>query len=160
MMARPHYFGAMMTRYGQADALLGSNKELPAALFRAAQYDQALAASAQGVQRDGALCAASPEFRPRWALVPGGLRFDSRTDCRSTFLDRDRDRQAARRHFVGRTPKIAMLSHSTRGSARHAKRAQDGGRYRAGARRARGLDLEIDSELQAAMSHSILLQQR
>ena len=35
IVARPHYFGALMTQYGQADGLVGGNKALPAALFRA-----------------------------------------------------------------------------------------------------------------------------
>ena len=35
VIARPHYFGAMMVQYGHADALVGGNKTLPASLFRA-----------------------------------------------------------------------------------------------------------------------------
>ena len=35
IVARPHYFGALMVQYGQADALVGGNQALPATLFRA-----------------------------------------------------------------------------------------------------------------------------
>ena len=35
IVARPHYFGALMVQYGQADAIVGGNQALPAAYFRA-----------------------------------------------------------------------------------------------------------------------------
>jgi phosphate acetyltransferase len=35
LVSRPHYFGALMVQYGQADAVLGGNQSLPAAYFRA-----------------------------------------------------------------------------------------------------------------------------
>ena len=35
VVVRPHYFGALMVQYGQADALVGGNQVLPLTLFRA-----------------------------------------------------------------------------------------------------------------------------
>lgn len=35
LMSNPHYFGAMMVQYGQADALIGGNQSYPAAILRA-----------------------------------------------------------------------------------------------------------------------------
>jgi phosphotransacetylase len=35
IVARPHYFGALMVQYGQADAIVSGNKSAPAAFFRA-----------------------------------------------------------------------------------------------------------------------------
>ena len=35
LVSRPHYFGALMVQYGQADAVVGGNQALPASFFRA-----------------------------------------------------------------------------------------------------------------------------
>lgn len=149
MIARPHYFGAMMTQYGQADALLGGNKELPAALFRALlntikplpevpKVFSAMALYAPHLQHfggDGLL------FLADCGLIP-----EPTVDQLSSIAI---ETGKLARHFLGRTAHVAMLSHSTKGSAGTPSARRMVAATALAREQARGLDIDIDGELQA-----------
>lgn len=117
VMARPHYFGAMMVQYGHADALVGGNKSLPAMLFRALIHTiQPL----PGVPKMfGMMVLVAPHLQH---FGENGVLFLA--DC--GLIPQPSVEQLAAitletgklaRHFLGREPRIALLSHSTKGSA-------------------------------------------
>lgn len=117
IMARPQHFGAMMVQYGQADALVGGNQALPATLFRALLHTikpmpdvpRILATTVitggglRNFGGDGVVFFADSGLTPN----PKPLELAS--------IAVETGRLA--RHILGRTPRVAMLSHSTRGSA-------------------------------------------
>jgi phosphotransacetylase len=117
VVSRPHYFGAMMVQYGQADALVGGNQSLPATLFRALLHTiQPL----PGVPKMfGMMVLVAPHLQH---FGKDGVLFLA--DC-GLLPQPTVDQLAAialetgklARHFLGREPHIALLSHSTKGSA-------------------------------------------
>lgn len=151
IVARPHYFGALMVQYGQADALVGGNVGLPATLFRALintikplpDVPRVFAATVlvaphlRNFGREGVL------FLADCGLVP----VPTVEQLAAIAIQTGK----LARHFLGRTPLVAMLSHSTRGSAT----TEDARRVAAGAalasQRCVGefIDLRVDGELQA-----------
>jgi phosphotransacetylase len=151
IVARPHYFGALMVQYGQADALVGGNISLPTPLFRALintikplpEVPRVFAATVLVAPhlprfgRDGVLFLADVGVMP------------TPTMHQLAAVAVETGRLA--RHFLGRTPVVAMLSHSTKGSSP----AEDARRVAAAAALAKDrceanfIDLRIDGELQA-----------
>ncbi len=151
IVARPHYFGSLMVQYGQADAVLGGNQATPAAFFRALLHTikplphvpKIFGASVltgthlRHLGGSGILILADSAMIPQpevhelaaIALETGKLAH----------------------HFLGRKPLVAMLSHSTKGSAG----TPDAHRMAAAAALAQSesmqqfLDLDIEGELQA-----------
>lgn len=117
VVSRPHYFGAMMVQYGQADALVGGNQSLPASLFRALLHTiQPL----PGVPKMfGMMVLVAPHLAH---FGKDGILFLA--DC-GLIPQPSVDQLAAitietgklAKHFLGREPHVALLSHSTRGSA-------------------------------------------
>lgn len=117
VVARPHYFGAMMVQYGHADALVGGNKTLPATLFRALLHTiqplptvpkmfgmmVLVAPHLQHFGNDGIL------FLADCGLIP------QPTVEQLAAIALETGKLA--KHFLGREPRIALLSHSTKGSA-------------------------------------------
>jgi phosphate acetyltransferase len=117
VVSRPHYFGAMMVQYGQADALVGGNKSLPATLFRALIHTikplptvpkmfgmmVLVAPHLQHFGKDGILFLADCGLLPQ----PTVDQLAAITIETGTLA----------KHFLGREPHIALLSHSTKGSA-------------------------------------------
>ena len=118
IVSRHHNFAAMMVQYGHADGMIAGNQSMPATVFRAAMtmikpikdvpqvFGAMMMVGAPHLQhfgRDGVLfladCGVIPEPDVKQlasiAIETGKLA----------------------RHFLGRTPRIAMLSHSTHGSA-------------------------------------------
>ena len=151
LVARPHYFGALMVQYGQADAIVGGNQALPAAYFRALINTikplphvpklfgvMILTGShLHHVGGDGLL------FLADTALTP-------EPDVAQLAIIAVETGKLAH-HILGRTPHVAMLSHSTKGSA-----GTDSARKMAAASAlARDiitrdfLDIKIDGEVQA-----------
>lgn len=151
IVARPHYFGALMVQYGQADAIVGGNQATPAAYFRAllhtikplpqvpkifglsllvGEHLKHLGGSGILLMADTALIA-EPEVEEiaAIALESGKLAH----------------------HFLGRRPRVALLSHSTKGSAGTAGvRRMAAAASLAQAKAAdEFLDMEIEGELQA-----------
>lgn len=151
LVARPQYFGSLMVQYGQADAVVGGNQVLPAVFFRALIHT---IKPQEGV----------PKIFGVSVLTGGHLRHLGGSGVlllADTGLvpAPDVHELAAialetgklAHHFLGRKPLVAMLSHSTKGSASTAE-AQ---RIAAAAALAqteamRGfLDIDIEGELQA-----------
>jgi phosphate acetyltransferase len=151
IVARPHYFGALMVQYGQADALVGGNQAMPAAFFRALLHiikplpkvpkifgvSILIAPHLNNLGGSGILLLADSALIPNpdvnelaaIALETGKLAY----------------------HFLGRKPLVAMLSHSTKGSAG----TPDARRMAAAASLAQAeahkqhLEIDIEGELQA-----------
>ena len=151
LVARPHYFGALMVQYGQADAIVGGNMAMPAAYFRA--LINTIKPLPHVPRLFGVMILTGSHLKN---LGRDGLLFLADTGLAS---DPDVPQLASiavetgklARHILGRTPHIAMLSHSTKGSA-----GTDSARKMAAASalardiaRRDFLDLNIDGELQA-----------
>ena len=151
LVARPHYFGALMTQYGQADAIVGGNISTPAPYFRALLNTIKplshvpkifgttilVARHLQHFGHEGVL------FLADSALIPN----PSVQELAAIALETGK----LAHHFLGRTAKVALLSHSTKGSAG----TPDAKRVEAAATLARDealkqyLDIEIEGEIQA-----------
>ena len=117
LVSKPHYYGALMVQYGQADAVVGGNMELPPAYFRALLHTikprptvpkifgvTILTGShLKNMGTDGVL------FLADCALIPS----PSVDELAAIALETGK----LARHFLGRKVRVAMLSHSTKGSA-------------------------------------------
>ena len=118
LVSRPHYFGALMVQYGQADAVVGGNKALPAAFFRALLHTikplpnvpkifgvtVLMGDHLQRLGQDGILFLADSGLNPNPNVE----------ELTSIALETGK----LARHILGRRPQVAMLSHSTKGSAK------------------------------------------
>lgn len=151
LVARPHYFGALMVQYGQADAIVGGNQELPAAYFRALLHTIKPLASVPkifGVTMltgshlkhmggDGILFLADCGLNPTPDVA----------ELAAIAVETGR----LAHHFLGRKAYVAMLSHSTKGTAN----TPDARRMAAAVSLAQDavmkefLDVSIEGELQA-----------
>lgn len=151
IVARPHYFGALMVQYGQADAIVGGNQAMPAAFFRALLHtikplptvpkifgvSVLIGPHLQNLGGSGLLLLADSGLIPNpdvgelaaIALETGKLAH----------------------HFLGRKPLVAMLSHSTKGSAGtpDARRMAAAAALAQSEARKQGLEIDIEGELQA-----------
>lgn len=113
----PHYFGALMVQYGQADALVGGNVAVPAVLFRALQ--QAVKPMPGIGKMFGVTVLSAPHLDHFGAdglllLADCGLIPEPTVDeLAEIAIETGRLAQ----HFLGRTPHVAFLSHSTKGSS-------------------------------------------
>lgn len=117
IVARPHYFGSLMVQYGQADAVVGGNKELPAAFFRALLHtikplptvpkifgvSILTGAHLQHLGGDGILFMADTGLNPNPDV----------SELAAIAIETGK----LAHHFLGRKANVAMLSHSTKGSA-------------------------------------------
>jgi phosphotransacetylase len=151
IVARPHYFGALMVQYGQADAIISGNQALPAAYFRALiqtikplpHVAKIFAATLiQGAHLKN-LGGNGILFLADCGLIPN----PSVEDLATIALETGK----LARHILGRPARVAMLSHSMKGSAT----SPDAKRMAAATALAREkassefLQIEIDGELQA-----------
>ena len=149
VLRQPAYFGAMMIQYGQADGLVGGNLSLPAATFRSLLH---LVKPAPSVPRVFSVAILSAPHLAHFGrggvlfLADCGLNVEPATDQLAAIAVETG--QLARIYF-GRRPRVALLSHSTKGSAhtdsaRHVRAATELARQRVNAE-----EVEIDGELQA-----------
>lgn len=151
IVAKPHYFGSLMVQYGQADAVVGGNQALPSAYFRALLHTIKPLSSVPKIFGTTLLVA------PHLKHVGGsGILFLA--DC-GLIPNPDIQQLAAiavetgklAHHFLGRKVRVAMLSHSTKGSAS----TPDARKMAAATSLAREialsqfLDLDIEGEIQA-----------
>lgn len=151
IVARPHYFGALMVQYGQADAIVGGNQALPAAYFRALLHTIKPMPGVPKIFGVTILTGAHLKH-----LGGSGILFMA--DC-GLIPNPDVSELAAialetgklARHFLGRKAFVAMLSHSTKGTAN----TPDARRMIAAAALAQAealrqfLDISIEGEMQA-----------
>jgi len=152
VVARPHYFGALMVQYGQADALVGGNQVLPLTLFRALLntikplpgvprvFGAMVLVGAPGLRnfgRDGVL------FLADCGMI-------TRPDVKELASIAFETGRLAR-HFLGRAPLVALLSHSTHGSSpsKDARRVAAATALLRDRCRAEYVEMDIDGEVQA-----------
>ena len=117
LVARPHYFGALMVQYGQADAIVGGNQALPAAYFRALLHT--IKPLPEVPRIFGVTILTGSHLKHM-----GGSGILFLADC-GLNPNPDVAELAAialetgklAHHFLGRKAYVAMLSHSTKGSA-------------------------------------------
>lgn len=118
VIAKPHYFGAMMVQYGQADAFLGGNLETPAAVFRPLLH---LIKPDRNVPRAFGVTVMNSESLPHFGRSGVLLLTDTGLIPEPTVGDLTamavQTGQLAR-HYLGRPVRIALLSHSNHGSSR------------------------------------------
>jgi len=151
IVARPHYFGALMVQYGHADALVGGNQALPAAYFRA--LIQTIKPIPNVSKIFGVTLLTGPHLQH---LGGSGILFLA--DCGlipnpnvSELATIAIETGKLAHHFLGRRPLVAMLSHSTKGSAS----TPDARRMAAAASLAQEeiskqfLDITVEGEIQA-----------
>lgn len=151
LMARPNYFGGMMIQYGQADALVGGNKSLPAALFRA--LINTVKPQDRVPKVFGATILSAPHlnhFGQDGLLVFAdcGLVPQPKTDQLVSIAI---ESGKLARHFLGRPVRVAMLSHSTKGSALtdQARIVQAATALAQAKAKEEYLEIDIDGEVQA-----------
>ncbi|MCP5536085.1 MAG: hypothetical protein H7A51_07585 [Akkermansiaceae bacterium] len=151
LMARAHNFAAMMVQYGHADGMIAGNASSPATVFRAAMTlikplkevpkvfgaTIMVAAHLDNFGRDGIL------FMADCGVIP-------EPDVDQLASIAVETGKLARR-FLGRTPRVAMLSHSTKGSANTLSAKKMAAASVLARKQARDgyLDIDISGELQA-----------
>ncbi len=116
-IVRPHYFGSMMVQYGHADAIVGGNQAIPAAYFRALLHN--IKPQADVARIFGVTILTAPHLP---LLGENGLLFLADTGLipqpdvtQLSTIAIETGKLA--HHFLGRTPTVALLSHSTKGSS-------------------------------------------
>lgn len=151
LVSKPHYFGSLMVQYGQADAVVGGNQALPAFYFRA--LINTIKPLSTVPKIFGTTMLEGTHLRH---LGGSGVLFLADTGL---VPNPDIQQLAAiaietgklANHFLGRKVHVAMLSHSTKGSAT----TPDAQKMAAAAVLAREialtkfLDIEIEGEIQA-----------
>lgn len=152
VVVRPHYFGALMVQYGQADALVGGNQVLPLTLFRALLNT---IKPLPGVPKvfGVMVLVGGPHLRHfgrDGVLFLADTGMIVRPDVRELASIAFETGKLAR-HILGRPPLVALLSHSTRGSApsKEARRVAAATALVRDRCRAEYIDLDIAGEVQA-----------
>lgn len=151
VVEQPHYFGSMMIQYGQADGLVGGNLSMPASIFRSVLHMVKPDPSVPKVFSVAVLVGPHLEhFGPDGTLylADSGMIPEPTVDELAAIAV---ETGALARHYLGRRPRVAMLSHSTHGSAltasaRKVVAATELARQHAAAAQ---VEVEIDGELQA-----------
>lgn len=151
LVSRPHYFGSLMVQYGQADAVVGGNQALPAAYFRALIHT--IKPLAHVPKLFGVMVLTAPHLDH---MGGDGLLFMADTGLipepdvtQLASIAVETGKLAS--HMLGRPARVAMLSHSTKGSAT----TDSARKMAAAAALARDhiakeyLDIQIDGEVQA-----------
>jgi len=117
LISRPHNFAAMMVQYGHADGMIAGNNSMPSSVFRAVMT---MIKPLKNVpQVFGAMIMVAPHLKN---FGRDGILFMA--DC-GVIPEPDIKQLASiavetgklAQHFLGREPRVAMLSHSTHGSA-------------------------------------------
>jgi phosphotransacetylase len=151
IVARPHYFGALMVQYGQADAIVGGNQVIPSAYFRALintikplpDVPKIFGVSLVIGQHLNNLGGSGILLMADSALIPN----PDVNELAAIALDTGK----LALHFLGRRPFVAMLSHSTKGSATtpEAQRMAAATALAKAEALKQFLDIEIEGEIQA-----------
>lgn len=150
VMSKPAYFGAMMLQYGYADGLVGGNLSMPAAFFRALFH---MLKRMPGLDSAGSCLPVRLPLRPDigshgtlfladCAVIP------TPTVSQLAMLAVETARVAGA--LLNETPRVAMISFSTRGSAMNASTQRVVAATSLARERARQqlVSMEIDGELE------------
>lgn len=151
MMSRPHNFAAMMLQYGQADGMVSGNQANPASIYRSLK--QFVKPNPHVPKVFSVVAMVAPHLshfgsEGKLFLTDCGVNPEPNVEELASFAV---ETGKLAEHFMGHSPRVAMLSHSTRGSmpSPSAKRvAAATALAREQARRQR-IELDIDGELQA-----------
>lgn len=150
-IARPHYFGAMMVQYGHADAIVGGNQAIPASYFRALLHN--IKPQPDITRIFGVTALMAPHFPLLGEdrvifLADTGLNPDPDVNLLSTIAI---ETGKLAHHFLGRTPVVALLSHSTKGSSNtlEARKVVAATALAKDRINREFLDIHLDGELQA-----------
>ncbi len=151
IVARPHYFGALMVQYGQADAIVGGNQATPNSYFRALLHtikplpsvpkifgvSILIGSHLNNLGSSGILLLAD------CGLIPN----PNVAELSAIALETGK----LALHFLGRKPLVAMLSHSTKGTANtpDAQRMAAAASLAQAEARKKFLDIDIEGELTA-----------
>lgn len=159
VMAKPAYYAAMMLQYGYADGLTGGNATLPSAFYRALFH---MLRKLPGVESLGSCTPLTLPQRPEMGIggtifLADGTIIPSPTVDQLAMLAVETARAA--QLLTGEVPRVALISHSTRGSLQDAESR----RMAAAAALARELaarerlKMEVDGELEldAALDPSV-----
>lgn len=151
LVARPQYFGSLMVQYGQADAVVGGNQVLPAVFFRALLHTIKPQAGVPKIFGVSVLTGSHlRHLGGSGVLLLADTGLVPQPDIHELAAIAVETGKLAQ-HFLGRKPLVAMLSHSTKGSAATA----DAQRVAAATALAQAevmrdfLELDIEGELQA-----------
>ena len=160
IISKPHQFAAMMVQYGQADAMVAGNLQHPAIGMRALQQ---LVKPMPGV----------PALFGAIFLVdengPDGERVLVLADC-GVHVNPEPEQLAAialesgklARHILGRRAKVALLSHSTKGSSQSpsSRRVEAATALAKEHAAAHALDMDIEGEIQADVALDPIIAER
>lgn len=149
ILRQPAYFGAMMIQYGQADGLVGGNISYPASIFRSLLH---LVKPLPSVPRVFSVAILSAPHLAHFGrdgvlfLADCGLN-EELTSKQLASIAVETGQLA--RIYLGRRPRVVLLSHSTKGSsstslARQVRVATEIARQQVDPE-----EVEIDGELQA-----------
>ena len=149
VVGQPHQFGAMMIQYGQADALVGGNASLPAAVFRPLLH---LVKPLPDVPRVFSVAILNggelPHFGNDGVLFLGDCGLNPDPSIEQLAAIAVETGKLARIYF-GRRPRVVLLSHSTKGSAETKEARKMRGATELARQRVDPEEVEIDGELQA-----------
>lgn len=149
VVAQPHHFGAMMIQYGQADGLVGGNASMPSGVFRPLLHLVKPLPSVPRVFSVAILVAPALHHFGRDGvlfLADCGLNPDPSTDQLAAIAV---ETGQLARVYLGRRPRVAMLSHSTHGSAQTESALRVQAATELARQHARSEEVEIEGELQA-----------
>jgi phosphate acetyltransferase len=148
VVAQPHHFASMMIQYGQADAMVGGNLSLPAAVFRAVLHMVKPDPSVPKAFSVAVLSAPHlKHFGPAGVLylADSGMIPDPNVEELAAIAEKT---GLLARHNLGRRPRVAMLSHSTLGSAGTDSARKVVAATELAKQRVSGIEIEIDGEIQ------------
>jgi len=151
MMSRPHNFGAMMLQYGQADGMVSGNQAMPVTVYRALMNFIKPLPDVPKLFSVAALVA--PELKHFGSegmlfLADCGVNPEPTVEESASFA---LEAGKLAHHFLGKKPRVAMLSHSTHGSMStdSAKRVAAAAALARDHAEKQYLDIHIDGEVQA-----------
>lgn len=150
-VSRPHNFGAMMLQYGQADGMVGGNQALPVAVFRALVNFVKPMPEVTKVFSVAAMVAPDLEHfgsEGMLFLTDCGVNPEPTVEDLASF---GIEAGKLANHFLGSTPRVAMLSHSTHGSmpTDSAKKVAAAAALARDHVERQYLDIHVDGEVQA-----------
>ncbi|WP_018969322.1 phosphate acyltransferase [Rubritalea marina] len=151
VMVKPHNFAAMMLQYGQADAMVSGNQANPAIIYRALM--QFIKKSPHTPRLFSVVAMASEELQHFGSegmlfLADCGVNPEPSVEDLAGFAV---ETGKLAEHFMGHTPKVAMLSHSTHGTmpTTSSKRVAAATVLARDLAKRQRVNIEIDGELQA-----------
>ena len=149
VVAQPHHFGAMMIQYGQADGLVGGNLSTPSAIFRPLLH---LVKPIPSVPRVFSVAILSAphlsHFGPEGTLFLADCGLNPAPSIEQLAAIAVETGHLAR-IYIGRRPRVALLSHSTKGSALTSGACQVRAATELARQHVNPDEIEIDGELQA-----------